>query len=59
MRVYETYPGEVQARSLKRWNQLQFREPDTGRKLQISYLQWILDSLEVSRWSSAGGTARK
>jgi hypothetical protein len=59
VRVYETYPGEDQARSPNRWNQPQFRKPDTGRKLWISYLQWILGGLEVSRWSGAGRTARK
>ncbi len=48
--VYETYAGEDQAR---------FRVPETRGKLHISYLQRNFDGLEVSRWSSAGGTARK
>ncbi len=50
MRVYETYPGEDQARSPNRWNQPQFCAPETKGKLQISYLQRIL-----TVWKSVGG----
>jgi hypothetical protein len=57
--VYETYPWEDQARFPKRWNQPQFRVPETRGKLQTRYLQRNFDGLEVSRWSSAGSTARK
>ncbi len=48
--------GRTEARSPNRWNFPQFRVPDTGRKLRISYLQWNFCDLEVSRRRVAGGT---
>ncbi len=51
--VYETAPGKTRPSLREGWSQLRLREPDTERKLRMSYPWWNLEGLEVSKveWS--------